>query len=140
MAMPNKDPYQRSQQYQGDADDDGQLSFFEAHPEWYALVSGKRVPGLRKSDPAFGTNYCTSNSEATAELMKNHVQALIDGPYAGADVVRFRTLDVGKWCQCDRCQALGTPTDRNLLLVYQFDQAIKTSSPPPISVSNPPRA
>ena len=120
-----KDAYRVSQQYQGDADGDGRLSFFEAHPEWYALVSGKRVPGLRKSDPAFGTNYCTSNSEATAELMKNHVQALIDGPYTGADVVRFWTLDVGKWCQCDRCQALGTPTDRNLLLVHQFDRAVK---------------
>jgi len=34
-------------------------------------------------------------------------------------------LDGGKWCQCERCQALGSQTDRNLLFVYHYDQAIK---------------
>jgi hypothetical protein len=80
------------------------------------------VPGIRGE---FGTNYCTSNADATTEFMANYVRALIDGPYRQADVVRFWTVDGGKWCQCPACRALGTPTDRNLLLVYRLDREIK---------------
>jgi hypothetical protein len=35
------------------------------------------------------------------------------------------TLDHGQWCECSACRAVGSPTDRNLLLVHQLDQAIK---------------
>jgi len=66
------DPYPVGDQYQGDADKDGKLSYFEAHPEWYALVGGKRIPGI---GDGFGTNYCTSNPHATTEFMKNSVVA-----------------------------------------------------------------
>jgi len=117
-----KDPYPVGEQYQGDADKDGKLSYFEAHPEWYSLVDGRRIPGIRGW---FGTNYCTSNPHATTEFITNYVQALIDGPYRGAEIVRFWTLDGGKWCECEKCKALGIPTDRNLLLVYRLDQEIK---------------
>ncbi|MFC1806247.1 DUF4838 domain-containing protein [Planctomycetota bacterium] len=117
-----KDPYPLSEQCKGDANKDGKLSYFEAHPEWYALVKGKRIPGFTSE---FGTNYCSSNADATTEFMKNYIQSLVDGPYRDADVVRFWTLDGGKWCQCDACKALGIPTDRNLLLVHRLDQEIK---------------
>ena len=117
-----KDPYPLSDQCQGDANKNGKLSYFEAHPEWYALVKGKRTPGFKSE---FGTNYCTSNPHATTEFMNNYVQALVDGPYKDADVVRFWTLDGGKWCECEACKALGIPTDRNLLLVHRLDQEVK---------------
>ena len=117
-----QDPYRPSSDFQGDADKDGKLSTFEAHPEWFALAGGKRIPGIRGDG---GTNFCTSNPDATTEFFKNYVQALIDGPYRDAGVVRFWTLDGGKWCQCDACKALGTPTDRNLLLAHRLDQEIK---------------
>lgn len=117
-----QDPYPVSDQYQGDADEDGKLTYFEAHPEWYAFVNGKRIPGIRGDA---GTNYCTSNPHATAEFTKNYVRALVDGPYRNAGVVRFWTLDGGKWCQCAKCKALGIPTDRNLLLVHRLDAEIK---------------
>ena len=116
------DPYPLSKLYRGDANKDGTLSTFEAHPEWFPLVKGRRVPGVRGS---FGTNYCTSNPHATAEFMRSYVRALVDGAYRDADVVRFWMLDGGRWCECDACRALGSPTDRNLLLVHQLDRAIK---------------
>ena len=118
----SKDPYPLSGEYQGDANNDGTLSYFEAHPEWYAFVKGKRVPGF--SGPG-GTNYCTSNPHATTEFMKNYLHALTDGIYKGADCVRFWLLDGARWCQCPQCKALGIPTDRNLLLVHRLDQEIK---------------
>jgi len=119
-----KDPYGLSGDYRGDADGDGKLSYFEAHPEWFPLVGGKRIADVRGDG---GTNYCTSNGDATSEFMKNYVRALIDGPYRDADVVRFWMLDGGRWCQCPACKALGTPTDRNLLLVHRLDREIKAA-------------
>ena len=116
------DPYPVSDQYQGDADKDGKLSRFEAHPEWYPWEGGKRIPGVGQWG---GTNFCTSHAGATEEFTKNYVRALIDGIYRGADIVNFWMLDGGKWCQCPNCQALGTATDRHLRLVYDFDRQIK---------------
>jgi len=74
------DPYPAGDQYQGDADQDGKLSYFEAHPEWFAFEGGRRVPGIRGW---FGTNFCTSNPHATGEFLKNFLQAIIDGPIPG---------------------------------------------------------
>ena len=116
------DPYPVGEGYRGDENADGKLSTFEAHPEWFPLRGGKRIADVRGDG---GTNYCTSNPHATDEFMKNYLRALIDGPYRDADVVRFWMLDVGRWCQCPACKALGTPTDRNLLLVHRLDREIK---------------
>ncbi len=116
------DPYPAGDQYQGDANQDGQLSYFEAHPEWFAFEGGRRIPGIQGW---FGTNFCTSNPHATGEFLKNFLLAIIDGPYRDAGIIRFWTLDAGKWCQCESCRALGIPTDRNLLLVHRLDQEIK---------------
>ncbi|HUT32223.1 MAG TPA: DUF4838 domain-containing protein [Planctomycetota bacterium] len=115
------DPYPVGDQFQGDADKDGRLTCFEAHPEWFALEGGKRVPGIRNE---FGTNFCSSNPHATTEFMTNFVQAIAEGRYRDAQVIRFWTLDGGKWCQCDACKALGIPTDRNLLLVNRLRQEV----------------
>jgi hypothetical protein len=117
-----QDPYPPSPEYQGDADQDGQLSYFEAHPEWYAFVKGHRVPGIKIN---FGTNYCTSNPHATDEFVKNYVQALVEGRFRYADILRFWTLDGGHWCECEACKALGTPTDRYLLLVHRFCEELE---------------
>jgi hypothetical protein len=121
-AQHSKDPYAPSPQRQGDANRDGKLSYFEAHPEWYAFDGKRRIPGIQGE---FGTNYCTSNADATTEFMKNYVQSLVDGVYRDAQIVRFWTLDAARWCRCDACQAQGSPTDRNLQLVAGLDAEIK---------------
>jgi len=116
------DPYAppAEAEYHGDADGDGRLTNFEAHPEWYGLRGGKRSDRLTWT----GDNFCTSNSDAVRELTKNFVQSLIDGVWHHTDVVNFWMLDCGTWCECDRCTALGTPTDRLLLLIHQVRGAI----------------
>ncbi len=116
------DPYAPSTDYQGDANRDGVLSYFEAHPEWYAWIDGKRSDRIKED---FGDNFCTSNEDAMAEWCKNAVQDLVDGRYKDASLMNAWALDVGKWCTCEKCKALGSSTDRNLLLVYHYDQAIK---------------
>jgi pimeloyl-ACP methyl ester carboxylesterase len=116
------DPYAVSPDYQGDADKNGKLTYFEAHPEWFGLIKGKRSPRVEGD---FGDNFCTSNADAIAEFMKNAVRDLIDGRYKDANIINAWTLDVGNWCECDKCKALGPPTDRNILFVDAYARAIK---------------
>jgi hypothetical protein len=108
------DPYKPSPQFAGDANKDGKLSYFEAHPEWFGLIGGKRT-GKNTGD--FGVNYCTSNAEATAELVRNLVRECTEGTWRDVDVLNFWMLDNGKWCECDSCKAQGTCTDRTLCVV-----------------------
>lgn len=115
------DPYPQSSLYKGDINNDGVLSYSEAHPEWYGLINGKRNFDNRNK---YGTNFCSSNDFAVKELTDNFIIDLIDGKWSQADMVNFWPRDVGQWCECDLCQALGTPTDRILKLQHQVRQGI----------------
>jgi dienelactone hydrolase len=116
------DPYPVSPDYRGDSDGNGRLTYFEAHPEWFGLQKGQRSPRIQGD---FGDNFCTSNRKAMAEFMKNAVEDLARGRYKDATFMNAWTLDVGRWCECENCQALGTSTDRNILFVHEYAQAIK---------------
>lgn len=118
------DPYPPSPEYQGDANNDGKLSYFEAHPEWYGLIDGKRSD---KVDRTFGNNYCTSNRYATAELVKNFAQQCTDGEWKYADVVNFWMLDGCKWCECDACNKQGTCTDRVMAVTAEVLKAVQAA-------------
>jgi len=144
-----QDPYAIGEDYRGDADGDGRLSYFEAHPEWYPLLDGRRITGVDRLQSR-SVNFCTSNPDAMAEFtgnilrsfcegdyrpfdgngddgygIKKHAQAIGEGIFRGADAINLWMLDVGRWCECEKCKALGTPTDRNLLVVHHFDRAVK---------------
>ena len=116
------DPYPVSPMFQGDVDNNGQLSYFEAHPEWYALINGRRSPRL---DGDFGDNFCTSNADAVAEWTKNAIEDLAQGRYKDATLMNAWTLDYGRWCECEHCRHLGSPTDRNIRLIHAYARAIK---------------
>lgn len=117
-----KDPYPISPEYAGDANKDGKLSYFEAHPEWFALIKGKRSDNIHGDS---GDNFCTSNEYALREWMKNAINDLAEGRYKDADFINAWTLDGGRWCECPNCTALGSPTDRYLLFVHRFSEEIK---------------
>lgn len=116
------DPYGLSPEYRGDEDGNGRLGYFEAHPEWFGLQNGRRSDRVEGD---FGDNICTSNPDAMKEWTANAVRDLIDGRYRDAGFMNAWALDVGTWCECDACRALGTPTDRNLLFIYAYDKAIR---------------
>jgi len=116
------DPYPVSPDFRGDANGDGTLSRFEAHPEWYGLRAGRRSDAIHGDG---GDNFCTANEDALTEWTRNAVADLAEGAYREADLVNAWMLDGGKWCECAACQAQGTPTDRNLVVVQRYDRAIK---------------
>jgi len=118
------DPYEPGDEYAGDTNGDGKLSYFEAHPEWFGLQDGKRSNKTRH-EGTHGDNYCTSNTDATHELAKNFVQQCIDGVWQTTDIVNFWMLDGARWCQCEACKRQGTPTDRLLEIVHTTMMALK---------------
>jgi len=100
------DPYPVSDQYQDDRNKDGKLSRFEAHRSGTA----SRVANeLRGSDIGAAPTCARATPTPRRNSPRATVQALIDGTYQGADVVNFWALDGGKWCQCEKCKALGIP-------------------------------
>ncbi len=62
---------------------------FKAHPEWFALVNGKRKP----------PQMCTTNPEVI-ERMVEHV---LEGKQ---QIMHISPSDGGGFCQCDNCTAL----------------------------------
>lgn len=110
--------------FSGDADGDGILSFFEARPEWYGLIDGVRIPveGSLKT-----ANICTSNPGALRHLFSSIIEELTTGEWQDVASLNFWPIDMGKWCECDECSPLGSPTDRLLLMVHGLDQAIDAS-------------
>ncbi|HSW46472.1 MAG TPA: DUF4838 domain-containing protein [Phycisphaerae bacterium] len=113
-AAKSADPYKPGPSPARDADGDGKLSYFEAHPEWFGLRGGKRSDNIDHDD---GDNYCTSNPDATAELVRNVVSECIDGVWRDVDVLNFWMLDAGEWCECDPCKQQGTYTDRLMCVI-----------------------
>ena len=65
---------------------------FREHPEWFALVNGKRRP----------PQMCTTNPDVIARM----VDYVLKGKQ---DIMNISPSDGGGFCECDRCQALDVP-------------------------------
>lgn len=65
---------------------------FEQHPEWFALINGKRQP----------RQMCSTNPEV--------IDYMVDYVLKGKqDIVNISPNDGGGFCQCERCRALDVP-------------------------------
>lgn len=73
--------------------------YFEAHPEWGALVNGKRQRWTET-----GGQLCLSNREVIAAMVKAANEQLDANP--GQHVISISTNDNYFRCECDQCQAL----------------------------------
>ena len=74
------------------------------HPEFFALVSGKRSVTDSKSH---GNQLCTSNPELVREVAKNLIAVLDAEP--GIEIITLSPNDGGGFCECDHCTALDEP-------------------------------
>ncbi len=127
ISLKPEDPYPVSEEYAGDVNGDGVLSYAEAHPEWFALIDGKRRWWRQSLDEVVyhhGDNYCTTNSYATEELCKNIIESLISGKLQYADYINLWLLDNGKWCSCKNCEEVGNYTYKLLMIVYNLRKKI----------------
>jgi len=89
---------------------------FDRHPEFYALVDGKRQvrpqaklcignPRLRETVVAYAKEYFARRPEEAC--------------------ISMDPSDGGGWCECELCRAIGSPSDRALLLANQVADAVR---------------
>ena len=127
-----EDPYPVSPYYKGDLNQDGILTYGEAHPEWYAQINGERTlfrdyKRYQELDYATGDYICTSNREGVSEFCRLLVDSLCDGAMKDLSCVKLFALDNGNWCQCEKCRDLSL-SYRQLMLAYHLDKAIKKAT------------
>ncbi|HYF34002.1 MAG TPA: DUF4838 domain-containing protein [Prosthecobacter sp.] len=85
---------------------------FREHPEYLALVDGKRQP----------PKFCTSNVELRRLVVQEALRQLAEDP--DLDSVSCDPSDGGGWCECEMCAELGSASDRALLLTNEVARAV----------------
>lgn len=96
----------------------GQL--FADHPEWFALADGERSREQKRV-------FCTSSEEAT-EYMIGRLLAYIEA-HPEIDIFDFWPPDGARWCECEKCEAIGNDSDKHALLVEKVAARIATLRP-----------
>jgi len=69
--------------------------YFDGHPEWFALVRGKRVRDKQ---------LCLTNEEMRRELVRNALEWIREDPEAG--IISISQNDTDGPCQCPKCQEI----------------------------------
>ena len=122
------DPYPVSPLCTPPSGKNGEFTYGDAHPEWYAMDNGERKLEVSR-DPARGWhkvyNFCTSNQDAVTELSRLLVNSLAEGDMKQVDYLHIWPLDGGTWCDCEECQKQGNYSTRLHMVAYQVDKAIK---------------
>ncbi|MBK8095233.1 MAG: DUF4838 domain-containing protein [Verrucomicrobiaceae bacterium] len=90
---------------------------FAAHPEFLALVDGKR------QKPKF----CISNADLRKLVVADALAQF--GEKADVDSISCDPSDGGGWCECGECAKIGSVSDRALLLANEVAEAVGKSLP-----------
>lgn len=90
---------------------------FDKHPEYLALVDGKRV-----SD-----KFCISNPEARKVIIQFVLGYFKLHP--DADSCSIEPSDGGNWCTCEECKKIGSPSDRMAFLSEECSTALDAEYP-----------
>lgn len=93
--------------------EDGRL--FREHPEWFGVCRrfGKEELGYRSDH--LRVIFCISNDDAVKYMLDNVGEFL--RTYPEMDIFDFWPVDSEIWCECDKCQAIGTDSDKHAYLV-----------------------
>lgn len=106
-------------------------TYFEAHPDWFALVNGVRSSRDENKQATegyyTGDNICTSNEEGVAKLAENMLVSLNNGSYQYCDYLNLWAYDNGTWCSCNKCKKLGNLSRRMLMLAYEINKIFKNA-------------
>lgn len=89
---------------------------FARHPEYLALVGGKRL--------AMGeVKFCISNSQLRKLVADYAVDYFIKHPEASS--ISLEPSDGLGWCECEHCRALGSVSDQLVTLLNEAAAAIR---------------
>ena len=85
---------------------------FDKHPEFLGLLDGERK----------SSKLCIGNPDLR-ELVADHAIRYFENS-PDRDSISMDPSDGGGWCECERCKALGSISDRALTLANQVAQAV----------------
>jgi hypothetical protein len=96
---------------------------YDEHPEYFPMVSGKRVSGY--------VQRCLSNPEVVRLGIKRVKQWIKENP--DATIIDVSQNDTGSWCQCSSCKSLdeaeGSPSASIIKFVNTIAEAIEKDYP-----------
>lgn len=78
--------------------------YFQKHPEWFALVGGKRITQKE------GGQLCLANKEMRNEFVEN-IKKFLD-KHPEISIVGICPNDGYGWCECEKCRMLDSKLDR----------------------------
>jgi hypothetical protein len=90
---------------------------FEKHPEWFALVGGKRQP----------TQLCVSNPEVQQRVIEGVLQLFRRDP--NRLMASVEPNDGGGYCECENCKTIGSPSDQAFFFANKVAEAIRNEFP-----------
>ncbi len=90
---------------------------FKEHPEWFALVDGKRKP----------TQLCVTNPEVRARVIRHTLEIFRQTPQR--NMVSVEPNDGGGYCRCPECRALGSESDQVFFLANTVARALRREFP-----------
>lgn len=97
------------------------------HPEYYALVDGKRDTNTAGGGPQLDV----TNPEVIKEVAKNAISYLDEHP--NQRNISVSQADTDKYCHCENCEAInqseGTPMGANLAFVNAVAELIEKKHP-----------
>lgn len=94
---------------------------FDAHPEYFALIKGERkTKGAR-------LKFCLSNPGLRQLIARYAIGFFDKNPHE--DTVSIEPSDSAGWCECEPCQAIGSPSDRMVVLANDVIDALQSKHP-----------
>jgi hypothetical protein len=96
-------------------------TLLQKHPEYF----GQDAAGKRRADDH--SVFCTSNPDAVRYLTDNFLAYVKDRPEI--QIYDFWPPDGAKWCECEKCKSLGTPSGRQAILLGQVKQSLANVRP-----------
>jgi hypothetical protein len=94
--------------------------YFAQHPDWFGMSKGKRTDDQR-------IVFSTSNPDAVRTFVAN-VRSYLDA-HPEIDIFDCRPPDSSHWSDAPADVALGTPTDRQLLLINRLMTELRPAFP-----------
>lgn len=96
---------------------------FKEHPEYLALINGKRQTEFSEK-----SKFCLSNIDLRQFIINQYVFPYFrDNPQS--DCVSLEPSDGGDWCECEKCTAMGSISDRVLTLANEAADAVNKVYP-----------
>lgn len=95
---------------------------FDTYPEYLALYKGKRGGNEKRAE-----KYCLSK-QAVRNMIAEYTINFFER-YPEHDTASIEPSDWDGWCECEECEAMGSPSDRMVILANEVIDKVREKYP-----------